>query len=162
MKLIILSDAEDRDMTVPFKTSRPPGPTVSVMDDSRHLSAHIDRPAREVYDYASNPANLPTWAPGLCTAIEHVDGRWIAESPMGRIVIEVAPPNEFGVVDHDVTVESGETFHNPMRVIPDRTGCEIVFSVRRRPGMSDEDFERDSTAVQADLVALKRLLEKTS
>ncbi|GAA0908955.1 SRPBCC family protein [Virgisporangium aurantiacum] len=129
------------------------------MDDSRHLSAHIDRPAREVYDYASNPANLPTWAPGLCTAIEHVDGQWVAESPMGRIVIVVAPPNEFGVIDHDVTVESGETFHNPMRVIPDRTGCEIVFSVRRQPGMSDEEFERDTTAVQADLVALKGLLE---
>ena len=147
-------------MTDPFKTAAGQRPSVGDMENSRHLSAHIDRPAREVYDYASNPANFPAWAPGLCTSIENVDGRWVAESPMGRIVIAFAPPNEFGVIDHDVTVESGETFRNPMRVIPDRTGCEIVFSLRRQPGMSDEDFARDAKAVQADLVALKRLLEK--
>jgi hypothetical protein len=146
----------------PFKTPAAARPSLGRMDTSRHLSAHIDRPARDVYGYASNPANFPSWAPGLCTSIEQVDGRWVAESPMGRIVIAFAPPNEFGVVDHDVTVESGETFHNPMRVIPDGTGCEIVFSVRRQPGMSDEDFERDTKAVHADLLALKALLESRS
>jgi hypothetical protein len=129
------------------------------MDSSRHISTHIDRPVRDVYEYASNPANLPAWAPGLCTSIEQVDGRWVAESPMGRIVIAFAPPNEFGVVDHAVTVESGETFHNAMRVIPDGTGCEIVFTLRRRPDVTDDDYDRDAKAVLADLVALKRAME---
>jgi hypothetical protein len=35
----------------------------------------------------------------------------------------------------------------------------VVFTVRRRPGMSDEDFDRDADAVAADLALLKRLLE---
>jgi hypothetical protein len=130
------------------------------MDSSRHISTHIDRPARDVYDYASNPANLPAWAPGLCTSIEQVDGRWVAESPMGRIVVAFAPRNEFGVVDHDVTVESGETFHNAMRILPDGTGCEIVFTLRRRPDVTDDDYDRDAKAVLADLVALKRAMER--
>jgi hypothetical protein len=47
-----------------------------------------------------------------------------------------------------------------MRVIPDESGCEVVFTLRRRTGMSDEDFRRDAEAVSADLAALKRVLER--
>lgn len=132
----------------------------SVSSASRHLSRHIDRPAREVYDFASDPANLPKWAPGLGSSITETDGRWVMESPMGRIVVVFAPRNEFGVLDHEVTLPSGETFYNPMRVTADGTGCEIVFSLRRQPGTSDEDFERDANAVLADLTALKRTMER--
>ncbi|MEV6632964.1 SRPBCC family protein [Actinoplanes sp. NPDC051470] len=127
--------------------------------ESRHVSAHIDRPFGEVYDYASDPSHLPEWAPGLLNSIEPADGRWVAESPMGRVVIDFTPRNEFGVLDHDVTVASGETFHNPMRLLPDGDGCELVFTVRRRPEMSDEEFDRDAEAVRADLLTLKNLVE---
>jgi hypothetical protein len=128
--------------------------------ESRHLSTHIDRPARAVYDYASIPSNMPEWASGLGTSIEEIDGRWVMESPMGRVVVTFAPRNEFGVLDHDVTLPSGETFYNPMRVTTHGSGCEVVFSVRRQPGTSDEDFQRDADAVLADLVALKRKMER--
>jgi Polyketide cyclase / dehydrase and lipid transport len=127
---------------------------------SRHIGTHIDRPAQEVYDYASNPANMPEWAAGLGSSVEEVDGQWFMESPMGRIVVAFTPRNEFGVLDHSVTVPSGETFYNPMRVTADGTGCEVVFTLRRQPGMSDEDFQRDADAVFADLVTLKRVMER--
>jgi hypothetical protein len=128
--------------------------------ESRHLSTYIDRSARDVYDYASDPSHLPEWAPGLGSSIELVDGQWIMESPMGRIVITFAPRNEFGVLDHHVTLASGETFYNPMRVITNGAGCETVFSLRRQAAMSDEAFERDADAVLADLVRLKRKMER--
>jgi Polyketide cyclase / dehydrase and lipid transport len=129
------------------------------MSTSRHLSTHIDRPAQDVYAYASNPANVPEWAAGLGGSIEQVDGGWVAESPMGRVVVTFAESNEYGVLDHDVTLPSGETVYNPMRVIPDGDGSEVVFTIRRRPGMTDDDFDRDASAVQADLLTLKNLLE---
>jgi hypothetical protein len=133
---------------------------VVVVAESRHISVHVDRSAEAVYAYAADPAHLPAWAPGLCTAIEQQgDGRWVAESGMGRIVIDFAPPNPFGVLDHDVTLSTGETFHNPMRVLPDGDGAELVFTVRRQPGMTDADFDRDTAAVRTDLTALKQLLE---
>jgi hypothetical protein len=31
---------------------------------------------RVVYDYAFDPANLPQWAPGLGSSVEHVDGQF--------------------------------------------------------------------------------------
>lgn len=127
---------------------------------SRHMSTHIDRPAREVYAYASNPVNLPDWAHGLGRSVENVDGRWIAESsPLGRVEVAFAPENDFGVLDHDVTLPTGETVHNPVRVLVDGDGSEVVFTLRRRPGMSDDDFRRDMDAVSTDLATLKRVLE---
>jgi hypothetical protein len=128
---------------------------------SRHISTHIDRPAEAVYGYVSDPTRLPDWAPGLCGSVSSVDGRWVAESPMGRIVLAFAPPNEFGVVDHWVTLATGETFYNPMRVVADGAGCEVVFSLRRQPGMSDAEFDRDAAAVLADLTALRKVMEET-
>lgn len=132
----------------------------TVTSESRHLSTHIDRSAQDVYAYASDPSHVPEWAPGLGSSIELIDGQWIMESPMGRIVVTFAPHNEFGVLDHHVALESGETFYNPMRVTADGAGCEVVFSLRRQEAMSDEDFERDANAVLSDLVRLKRKMER--
>jgi hypothetical protein len=70
-----------------------------------------------------------------------------------------APRNDFGVLDHDVTLPTGETVHNPVRVIGDGDGCEVVFTLRQRSDMTDEDFERDADAVARDLATLKALLE---
>lgn len=127
--------------------------------ESRHISARVDRPVDEVYDYASDPANVPAWAPGLATSVQEVDGRWVAESGMGRIIIDFTGRNDYGVLDHQVTLPSGETVYNPMRVIADGAGSEVVFTLRRPPGVSDEEFERDTGLVQADLNTLKKVLE---
>ncbi|MFJ8863318.1 SRPBCC family protein [Streptomyces sp. NPDC102451] len=129
---------------------------------TRHIGIHIDRSADEVYAYASDPSHLPEWAAGLSSSVEEgSDGRWTADSPMGRVVVDFAPRNDFGVLDHHVTLPTGETVHNPVRVIADGTGCEVVFTLRRRPGMSAEEFRRDADAVSADLTTLKRLTERT-
>jgi len=126
---------------------------------SRYVSAAINRRAGEVYEYAVDPANLPDWAPGLGTSVEQVGGQWFVETPMGRVEFAFVERNAYGVLDHTVRLTSGETFYNPMRVMPDGDGCEVVFAVRRLPGMTDEEFERDAAAVAADLARLKRVLE---
>ena len=127
--------------------------------ESRQISESIDRPAAEVYDYAADPAHLPEWAPGLGRSVENVDGRWFVETPAGRAGVAFVERNEFGVLDHEVTLPSGDVIYNPMRVVPNGDGCEVVFSLRRLPGMSSEDFERDAGLVQADLTRLKQVLE---
>lgn len=131
--------------------------------ESRHLSVHIDRSAAEVYAYASDPARLPEWAAGLGSAVEKIDGRWYVETGAGRLGLDFAPPNTYGVLDHDVTLPSGEVVYNPMRVLADAAGgaggCEVVFTLRRQPEMTGEDFEHDAAAITADLVRLKALIE---
>ena len=128
--------------------------------ESRHLSVRIHRPAEQVYRYVTDPAELPSWAAGLGGSIEQVGDDWFADSPMGRVLIRFVAPNEFGVADHDVTLPSGETVRNPMRVPADGPDdCEVVFTVRHRPGVAAGDFAADCDAVTADLATLKQLLE---
>jgi hypothetical protein len=47
-----------------------------------------------------------------------------------------------------------------MRVLPNGEGSEFVFTLIRRPGMSDGEFARDKAAVENDLKTLKDLLER--
>ena len=129
--------------------------------ESRQISEWIDRPAGDVYDFASDPANVPRWAPGLGTSVENVDGKWFVETGSGRVGLAFAERNTFGVLDHKVTLASGEVIYIPMRVVPYGDGSEVVFSLRRLPEMSDEEFARDAGLVQADLTRLKHVLEAT-
>jgi len=131
-----------------------------MVHESVHVSTTIECPAGDLYDYASNPMNLSTWAAGLAHRdVELIDGQWVVDSPMGRVVVAFAPSNDFGILDHDVTLPAGETVHNPMRVIPNGDGCDVVFTVHRRPGMSATDFAADVEAVTADLASLRALME---
>jgi hypothetical protein len=126
----------------------------------RHISVSIDRPPAEVYGFASTIENLPRWATGLGKSIQQVDGEWVAESPMGKVRVRLAERNGFGVLDHDVILESGETVHNPMRVIPNGAGSEVVFTLFRQPDVPAEKFAEDARWVEKDLRTLKSLLEE--
>ena len=106
------------------------------MSESVHISEHINRAAVEVYAYASKVENLPNWAAGVSADME----------------IRFVEPNPFGVLDHWATVD-GTTFYNPMRVIDDGEGSEIVFTLRN-------PTEEDRAAIAADLATLKCLLEE--
>ncbi|MFI6761860.1 SRPBCC family protein [Micromonospora sp. NPDC050417] len=127
---------------------------------SRHLSVHIDRPVAEVYRFASDPANLPRWAPGLGSSVVRENEYWFVETPEGRARVTFAPNNEFGVLDHEVLTPFGETVYVPLRAISDGEGCEVIFTLRRSPGMTDAEFERDAGLVNGDLALLKRVLER--
>lgn len=135
----------------------------NLLETSRHISVWIQAAPEAVYDFASDPHEMSKWASGLAEGrLRRTADGWAAESPMGEITVEFAPANEFGVIDHVVRLPSGEAVYNPLRVIPGGVGenrCEVVFTVRRRPGMTDEEFESDAATVAADLQNLRRLLE---
>ena len=125
------------------------------MNDVKHISTYINRTPIDIYAFASNPENLPSWAAGLARSEVKKDGDvWVAETPFGKAKIRFAEANKFGVMDHDVELDSGVVVHNPMRVVPNGNGSEFIFTLLRQPGMSE--------AVTKDLRTLKALLEEGS
>jgi hypothetical protein len=127
---------------------------------AKHITVSIERSAAEVYEFASNPENLPQWAGGLSGSIKKVGDEWIAEAPMGTVKVNFAERNKFGVLDHEVTLASGIKFYNPMRILQNDDGSEVIFTLYRQAGMSDQKFADDAQSVQRDLNKLKTLLEK--
>lgn len=131
------------------------------MHHVQHLSVSISRRPADVYEFVSDPRNLPRWAAGLARSEVKKEGdAWVADAPFGKVRITFAEKNPFGVLDHDVRLESGVTVHNPMRVVPHGQGSEFIFTLIRQPGMSDAKFAEDEAAVEKDLRTLKDLLER--
>ncbi len=127
------------------------------------VSETVAAPASQVYAFARQRENLHLWATCLASAdIEQQGDHWIADSPMGRIQIRMAPTNDFGVLDHDVTTPDGTTTHNAFRVTPVDEGCALTFVVLRQAGADDNAFEKDAAHVLKDLRALKALMEAGS
>ena len=126
---------------------------------SQTLSVTIAAPPARVYAFASKPENLPLWVPSFFSAVERISDEWVAQSPLGRVVFSFVPHNVLGVLDHTVTLPSGVRLTNPMRVIPNGDGSEILFTLFQHEGMSDQAFQDDAEQVLSDLHTLRRLLE---
>jgi predicted enzyme related to lactoylglutathione lyase len=125
------------------------------------ITVSIARDWREVYDFASVPQNFPRWAAGLGTRFERSGEEWTAEGPDGRpIRIRFSPPNGFGVLDHTVFTEDGSETLNAMRVVANGSGAEVMFTLLKAPGTTQELFAADAAAVERDLNSLKTLLER--
>lgn len=128
--------------------------------ESRHVSAVIAAEPDVVYAFAADPENLPRWASGLAQAEVALEGDLlIVDSPMGRVTVCFAPPNEYGVLDHDVTLPAGAVVSNPLRVVAHPHGAEVVFTVRRLD-LTAEEFDRDCATVARDLDRLRELVER--
>jgi len=126
---------------------------------SEHISVSIDCPADKVYEFASNPENLPKWAAGLSSTITKAGEDWVVDSPLGRIRVMFTEKNPFGIMDHQVTLPSGEKVYSPMRIFSNHLGSEVLFTLYQRPGMSEQMFAEDAEAVAKDLKRLKDLME---
>jgi hypothetical protein len=127
---------------------------------SRTLTISIAREAEAVYQFVSNPANLPHWATAFCKSIRQAGPDWVMQTSGGEMKVRFVPPNEFRVADHFVSPAPGVEIYVPLRVLPNGSGSEVVFTLFRSPDMAPEKFAEDIGLVQQDLQTLKRVLEK--
>lgn len=97
----------------------------------------------QVMAVAADLDRLPEWARGM----------------PGDVRVEWAIDVERGILDHDVTLPDGTAVRNRLRVEPRSGGCELVFTVLRQPGMTDEQWRADAQAVADDLRQLAALCD---
>jgi uncharacterized protein YndB with AHSA1/START domain len=126
---------------------------------ARTVSVWVDRDPRSVYRYVSDPRHLPAWAPGFAKSVHSEGDDWLVQTGVETLRIEFVPENDLGVLDHHVTGGHGLDAVNPMRVIANGDGAEVLFTLFREPETTDEEFARDLSLVQSDLRTLKRVLE---
>jgi uncharacterized membrane protein len=136
--------------------------SVTVMENTTYpvklINVSINKPATDVYRFASDPKNFPEWV-AFVQSIKKEGDSWKAESSLGSIRIKFTPQNEYGIIDHHVTLPNGEKVHNPMRVLDNNKGSEFIFTLFRMPGRSDAEFNEDANAVAKDLQKLKTIME---
>lgn len=124
----------------------------------KNISVSINKPAKDVYQFASNPENFPQWVQFVKSITRQGDS-WIGQTDLGTIKMKFTPHNKFGIIDHQVTLANGNTIYNPMRVISNNKGCEFIFTLFWMTGRSETEFNEDAKAVTNDLHKLKEIME---
>ena len=129
------------------------------MLNSRTITCSINKPSATVFEFASNPENLPKWVLSFCMSVRKSGDEWQMETPTGWVGIRFVAVNDYGVLNHVVTLPDGQSILNPVRVVANDIGSEVMFTLFQLPGMSDEQFAKDAGMVKADLQTLKAVLE---
>ena len=126
------------------------------------LTVSINRDPRTVYEFISNLENLPKWASKAFQSIKQAKGEWIAETPQGAAKVDLAQRNDFGVLDHYVSLPSlGIEVYVPMRVVKNGiNGSEVIFTLFYASNISKEKFAQDVKMVEQDLKNLKNIMEE--
>jgi hypothetical protein len=132
------------------------------MHPSRTISVSINRPMKDVYDFACVPENFMQWASGLAAALHKEGDQWIADTPEGKARVRFSERNAYGVLDHRVTLPDAQELYMPLRVIANDEGSEVSLTLFRLAAMDDAAFERDAATVTKDLGVLKKILETES
>ena len=125
----------------------------------KNVSISINSSKEQVYQFASNPENFPRWLAFVKSVSRKSENVWNAETTIGQIEIQFVPANEFGIIDHLVKLQDGTEVSNPLRVIGNDKGSEVIFTLFQMPGKTERDIEEDAGLVEADLATLKRILE---
>lgn len=130
---------------------------------SRSLSISINRDPRIVYEFVLNLENLPKWASKAFQSIKRVEGEWIAETAQGSAKVSLTHRNDFGVLDHHVSISSlGVEVYVPVRVVQNGVNVsEVIFTLFYATHMTEEQFAQDMRMVEQDLKNLKSIIEAT-
>lgn len=131
--------------------------------EAKTVSVSINRPWQDLYEEIWQPTCFPAWASGLSDASLEKDGDiWRAQGPDGPVTIRFTGHNQYGVMDHYVDVGNGLEVYIPLRVIANGRGSEVMLTLFRQPGMSEEKFVADIEWVRRDLTKLRTLANRDS
>ena len=119
-------------------------------------------PVAQAYAFAHRPENFPQWAAGLSESLHETDRGRVARTPTGETLVRFSPYNDFGILDHRVTLPDGKDISIPLRMIANGGATDVIFALFRQPGMDDVAFENDAAMVRKDLETLKALLERVT
>lgn len=128
---------------------------------ARTFSVSIRAEWQSLYEQIWHPEVFAQWAAGLAEAgLQQHGTNWVADGSDGPITIRFSPHNPYGVMDHWVKQGDGPPIHVPLRVVQNGSGAEVMLTLYRQPGITDETFAADIKLINRDLRSLKSLIER--
>jgi DNA-binding MarR family transcriptional regulator len=123
----------------------------------------INRNARDVFAFLSQPENLPQWALPFCKRIEPVEGEWwIVTSPTEGVPdrrLRFVTDASAGVIDMYISPREGVEVLVPTRVVANGDSAEYIFTQFQLPNQPDETFQAQVAGMAIEFAAIKRVLE---
>jgi len=109
---------------------------------NRTVTAVLDAPRDEVFDYLSRLENLPEWATDFAHELKYEDGQARVVNGLGEFYFRIDADAKTGVIDMYAGPSEEELALFPTRVVSlGDSRSAYSFTMFKAPGMPDELFE---------------------
>ncbi len=109
---------------------------------NRTVTAVLDAPSDEVFDYLSRIENLPEWATDFAQELKYEDGQAKVVNGLGEFYFRIDADAKTGVIDMYAGPSEEELALFPTRVVAlGDSKSAYSFTMFKAPGMPDELFE---------------------
>ena len=109
---------------------------------NRTVTAVLDAPKDDVFDYLSRVENLPDWATDFARELKYEDGKAKVVNGLGEFYFTIDADPETGVIDMYAGPTEDELALFPTRVVAlGEDKSAYSFTMFKAPGMPDELFE---------------------
>lgn len=129
------------------------------------VSMTIDAPPHQVSEDLADAGSHPEWATEFFSgeADYQGDGTWRMTVPRmgGPVLFRIDGDTSRGVIDMYLAPE-GAPFGPPLpvRVVPNGDGADVLFTLARYPGQSDEEWNEGLESMRRELLNLKARHER--
>ena len=122
------------------------------------VTAVLDAPKAEVFDYLSQVENLPAWATEFARELRYEDGKAKVVNGLGEFYFTIAADPETGVIDMFAGPAEDELALFPTRVVELPEGrSAFTFTMFQAPEMPDELFESQYQSLRRELENLRTM-----
>jgi hypothetical protein len=109
---------------------------------NRTVTAVLDAPQQDVFDYLSRVENLPEWATDFARELKYENGKAKVVNGLGEFYFSIEADPETGVIDMYAGQSEEELALFTTRVVPLGEGQSAYsFTMFKSPAMSDDLFE---------------------
>jgi hypothetical protein len=109
---------------------------------NRTVTAVLDAPKENVFDYLSRVENLPEWASDFARELRYEDGKTKVVNGLGEFYFRIDADAATGVIDMYAGPSEDELALFPTRVVAlGEARSAYSFTMFKAPGMPDELFE---------------------
>jgi hypothetical protein len=118
---------------------------------SETVTAVLEAPKDDVFDYLSRIENLPEWATEFARELKWRDGEAVVVNGLGELVFRIQAEPDTGVIDMLAGPSADELALFPARVVSlpnDRSA--FTFTMFQAPEMPDELFESQHASLQRE------------
>jgi hypothetical protein len=125
---------------------------------SRTVTAVLEAPRADVFDFLSRIENLPVWATDFTHELKYDNGKPKVVNGLGEFHIGIDADPHTGVIDMFAGLDEERMAIFPTRVVrlsPDR--CAYTFTMFKAPDMDDELFEAQHRSLQREFENIRAL-----
>ncbi len=127
----------------------------------RTVTAVLDTPKEQAFDYLSRIGNLPAWASEFARELRWEEGRAKVVNRLGEFFFDIEADATTGVIDMYAGPSDDAMALFPTRVVGLGDGrSAYTFTMFQNPGMPDELFESQYESLVREFENIRRELSR--